>query len=103
MSKSKPPRWLLIDDTRNLVCDKVVRTYAEGQQALQDEKWERVILGENADEAYALLFWALENKRLPPYVQLVMGDLTIKSNMAYTLNRNGYAKLTSEPFTYRET
>ena len=38
------PRTLLIDDLKNLPADRVARNYADGIAALQEERWDVLLL-----------------------------------------------------------
>lgn len=90
------PRWLLIDDTRNLNCDNIARTYEEGLFFLRNEKWDVLCIDHDLGEederknGYTLINIAIEEGVLPRRVQIVSSNPVGVKNIALALMSSGY-------------
>jgi CheY-like chemotaxis protein len=90
---------LLIDDLRELQTDLVVRTSADGKQALIDHPVTHLYMDHDLGEmdgefrnGYEVLAWALENGRCPPNVLLVTWNSVGRKNMEQALEASGYRR-----------
>lgn len=65
-------KTLLIDDNRILPADKICRTYKEGIQAMQEEKFDHLLLDNDLggitlrESGVGILQWLAENKQHRP-------------------------------------
>lgn len=87
---------LLIDDVRTMPVDKIVRTYDEGIQALQENKWDIVWLDHDLGcfkdgkeyTGYTILCWLEENPRfLPKNIRLVTSNPVGRARMQMVIDK----------------
>lgn len=88
--------WLLIDDIRDLNCDKTARTADEGKVALRAGGFTHLCLDHDLGEAsvetgYDVLVWALHYGLVPENVQLVTSNPVGRSNMRFQLENAGWS------------
>jgi len=87
---------LLIDDVRTMPVDKIVRTYDEGIQALQENKWDIVWLDHDLGcfkdgkeyTGYTILCWLEENPRfLPRSIRLITSNPVGRARMQMVIDK----------------
>ena len=90
-------RYLLIDDERNYDADRVARTFEDGIKALQEERWDVVMLDHDlgdpdpAKTGYGICNWLENNpERQPDIVQLVTSNAVGRDRMKLALEKMGY-------------
>lgn len=87
--------WLLIDDLRNGNFDVIARTPEAAKDLLcYVPTWECVCfdhdLGDNVENGYRVMCWALDRGFLPEHVQLVTSNPVGRKNMGAALEAAGY-------------
>lgn len=87
-------RVLLIDDVRDIVADRVARTFDDGIAALQGEKWDKVYLDHDladpdpAKTGYDILNWLEANpEHLPVEIFLVTQNPVGRQKMVLLIER----------------
>lgn len=89
--------WLMIDDMRNLGCELEARTAGDGMRMLEEHVGQIECLcldhdlGENQENGYQIITWALERDLVPPHVQIVSSNPVGRKNIAAALEAAGYA------------
>lgn len=86
--------WLLVDDWRDLVANAVARDYEEAIELLDAFNFEGLMidydLGRSSPGGVAVLEWAIENNRLPKYVEVVSSHPFGSQRLVETLKDAGY-------------
>ena len=82
---------LLIDDVRDMACDKVARTYEEGIECLKSKKWDLLLLDHDLGEektGYDVMCWLEENtQHLPNRIELVTANPVGRKRMLTVINK----------------
>lgn len=90
---------LLIDDLREVGQDIVARTPHEGKLALQAHPVTHLYIdhdlgldtnGNEYDNGYKVICWAIENECLPPFVQIVSSNPVGRRNIEAALTQQQY-------------
>lgn len=92
---------LLIDDIRSVGQDIVARTPDEGKAMLQEYPVTHLYIdhdlgldanGNEYDNGYKVVCWAIENGYLPPYVQIVSSNPVGRKKIEAALANEGYVR-----------
>ena len=90
---------LLIDDMRSVGEDVVARTPHEGKEILQNLEVTHLYIdhdlgpdldGNEYENGYKVICWAIENGCLPPNIQIVSSNPVGRKNIEAALNQEGY-------------
>ena len=85
--------WLLIDDLRDLGTEAIARTPEAARKLLAIGGWDCVCFDHDlgcAESGYQLLNWALQQRCLPPRVQLVTSNPVGRADRTAALLAAGY-------------
>lgn len=87
---------LLIDDLREIEVDHTARNASEGRKALLSFPVTHLYLdhdlGEDSENGYQILEWALERGCCPPNVFLITANPVGSAKMELALLNNGYTR-----------
>ena len=87
---------LLIDDMKDLGVENVARTASQGKQMLRDNPVTHLYIDHDLgckESGYDIVNWAIEQKLLPRWIQIVSHNPVGVQNIERALKAEGYVRV----------